>query len=440
MLKFVGVSAFAVIALLAPASAETLQDALAMAYRSNPTIRAERARLRATEELKAQAWAAALPQVQASASYGSLEDTQTTSPIIGPGTTQTTNLNPLTASVNAEQPIFNGFRNINAIKQARARVRAGGAELVGVEQDIMRRVATSYFDVLRDSTNFDSNRANVEVLIRQKQEADIRFKVGEVTRTDVSQAEARLAGARAGLAAAQARLAVSRSIYAELVGQSPATLEPAPALPALPETLDAAKALAKEYAPSVISAREIENANRKQVAIAKGALAPTISATAGYQYAEEPSTFLDKDENFAYGVRATMPIFLGGSNWSRIKEARALHDSSRARTDEAERRAEALVTAAWEQYVAAGITISSATSQVAANELALTGVRREAQVGTRSTLDVLDAEQELLNSRVSLANAQRDERVAAFALLAEAGVLNPDAIGVDAESIIPQED
>ncbi len=440
MFKRLSLFASVAAAILGPASAETLQDALAMAYQTNPTIRAERARLRATEQLKAQAWSQTLPQVRANAAYSKLDETQTLNPVISGGGTQEVDLNPLTADVSAEQLIFNGFRNINAIKQARARVRAGGAQLIGVEQDVLTRVATAYFDVLRDETNFESNRKNVEVLIRQKQEADLRFKVGEVTKTDVAQADARLAGARAGLAASQARLAASRAIYAELVGQAPQTLEPTPQLPSLPESLDAAKALADEYSPRVVAAREIEDASRKQVAIAKGAIAPTISVTAGYQYAEEPSTFVEKDESFSYGIRASAPIFLGGANWSRIKEARALYDSSRQETYEAERRAESEVTVAWEQYVAAGLTINSASAQVSANELALTGVRRESQVGTRSTLDVLNAELELLNSRLNLANAQRDERVAAFALLAAAGVLNPDAIGIDAEALIPKDD
>jgi outer membrane protein TolC len=142
----------------------------------------------------------------------------------------------------------------------------------------------------------------------------------------------------------------------------------------------------------------------------------------------------------SYGVRAKVPLFTGGLNRSRIREARALHDSARAQVVEAERRAEAEVTAAWEQLIAARMTIESAGAQVSANELALEGVRREAQVGTRTTLDVLDAEQELLNAEVRLANAERDARVAAFSLLAAAGVLNPDAIGIDAASILPKED
>ncbi|MEQ8748622.1 MAG: TolC family protein, partial [Amphiplicatus sp.] len=182
------------------ASAQSLEDALAVAYRTNPTIRAERARLRATEELKAQAWANALPQITASGSYQKVDETQViNSAVIGGGTGATEqqfDLNTVTGGVQGEQVIFAGFRNYNAIKQARARVRAGGAQLAATEQSVLLDVATAYFDVLRDTTIFDSNRNQVEVLLRQLDEAQARFRVGEVTRTDVSQAEARLAGAR----------------------------------------------------------------------------------------------------------------------------------------------------------------------------------------------------------------------------------------------------
>jgi outer membrane protein len=440
MLKLLGAAALLVLP-LSGAAAESLTDALALAYASNPTIRAERARLRATEELKAQAWSGALPQISAQGGYSNVKDTQTINPaIFGTGGTRTSTFQPLTGSVSGELPVFTGFRNYNAIRQARARVRAGGAQLAAVEQDVLSRVATAYFDVLRDLAIYDSNANNVEVLVRQKQEADLRFKVGEVTKTDVSQAEARLAGARAGLAGAQAQLAFSRATYAELVGQAPGTLEPVLALPDLPESLDSAKELADAYAPGVVAAREQEEASRRQVAIAKGALLPSVSIVAGYDYADEPSTFIQKDETFSYGVRASAPLFAGGSNWSQIREARALHDSARASVIEAERRAASAVTAVWEQIVAARITISAARAQVAANELALDGVRREAQVGTRSTLDVLDAEQEYLNAKVTLANAERDERVAAFSLLAAAGVLNPEAIGINGADLIPAQD
>lgn len=424
------------------AAAQTLEDALAVAYRTNPTIRAERARLRATEELKAQAWANALPQITAGASYQHIEQTQTINSEVFGGTGPTTRsfeLNTLAASVSGEQVIFAGFRNINAIKQARARVRAGGAQLAATEQAVLLDVATAFFDVLRDNAIYDSNRNQVTVLLRQLDEAQARFRVGEVTRTDVSQAEARLARARASLAGAQAQLAISRARYVELVGEAPGTLQEAQP-PLLPESLAAAQEVARAYAPAAVVARENASASRRQVSIARGEFLPTVSLTAGYQYADEPSSFALSDEQFAYGARASVPLFLGGRNLSRVREARALADSAEASVEEAERRVAAQVTGAWEQLLAARATIVAAQTQVDANRLALAGVRRESQLGARTTLDVLDAEQELLNAEVQLATARRDERAAGFALLAAAGVLTLDAIGVNPESVIPADD
>lgn len=427
-----GAAAFALAFVAAPAAAETLQEALATAFSTNPTIRAERARLRATRELRAQAWAEALPRIGADGSYSRTTNTQSLNPgVFGGGGTRTSTFNPLTGQVEGSLTIFNGFRNANAVRQARARVRAGGAELASVEQRILQEVATAYFDVLRDETIYQSNLNNVDVLVRQKREAELRFEVGEVTRTDVAQADARLAQSRAGLAAAQARLAVTRARYAELVGAPPGSLDPAPAAPDLPADLETALQIARDYAPANVAAREREKASARGVSIAKGALSPTVALTASYQYAEEPSTFVNSDETFSYGVRASVPIFSGGLNLSRIREARALHESAEHAVAEAARAVAASVTSAFEQHVAARIAIEAARAQLAANQLALDGVRREAQLGARSTLDVLNAEQELLDAKVDLANAERDGRAASFALLAAAGVLTLDAAGLD---------
>ncbi len=416
-------------AIFAPsASAESLKDALAVAYRTNPTIQAERAQLRAIREGRAQAWAGALPQISAQSTYDKLETTQTsaTSSIFD----ESTKLDQITGGVTAEQPIFTGLRNFNAIKQAGARIRAGGAQLAAVEQQVMRDAAISYFDVVRDMAVYGLNKNNVEVLLKQREHAELRFEVGEVTRTDVAQAEARLSGARSQLTSAQAQLAVSRANYAALIGSMPATLEPSPPLPDLPEALEDAQSLARFYAPAIIAARETEQASDRQIKIAKGALLPSVSLTGSYQYAEEPNTFITSVENYTYGARASVPIFLGGLNYSRIREAKALNDSDRKRIEEAERQTTASVTGAWSQLIAARATIESARVQVEANILALEGVRREALVGSRTTLDILDAEQEFLNAKVALATAERDEQSAAYGLLATMGVLTPEAVGI----------
>ncbi|MFN0023718.1 MAG: TolC family outer membrane protein [Parvularculaceae bacterium] len=427
-----GVSAAALMS--STAWGQSLEDALSAAYNSNPTIAAERARQRATKEQTPQAIASALPQITGSASYQKTDGTTTLDNRFfdptTPGTRQIeTKLDTTSYQVSGEQPIFTGFRNFNAIRAARARVKAGAAELALVEQDVLTRAASAYFDVVRDMEVASANANNVEVLIRQKREADLRFEVGEVTRTDVAQAEARLAQSRANLTTAQARLAVSRASFVEIIGASPASLEDDPVLPAVPASLEQSLSISREGAPSIVRARMAERAQKRNVQVAKGQFSPTVSLTASYQFADEPSISAIEDEQFAYGVRGSVPIFLGGLNISRVREAKALHDQSRRQVEEAERRADAAVTGAWEQLAAARANIQSATSQVEASELALNGVRREAQLGVRTTLDVLDAEQEFLNAKVSRANAERDARLATFQLLAAMGALGPDVDG-----------
>lgn len=412
----------------APAQSQTLVEALSLAYETNPSIGAERARQRATNETKAQAWAGALPQVTAGASYSKVDNDQTINNAAFGGvgaSDRSFELETKAAQVQAEQPIFTGFRNFNQIRAARASAKAGAAQLDAVEQDVLRRAATSYFDVVRDAKVYQSTLNNVEVLLRQKEEAALRFEVGEITKTDVAQADARLARARAQLTTAQAQLAVSRASFQELIGQPPETLEDDPALPSTPANLDEAQAAARELAPAIVRARMTAEASRRRVAAARGAVLPTVSLTASYQYAEEPSTFVLSDEQFAYGARASLPLATGGLNLSRIREAKALADADRQRVLEAERAVEAQVRAAFEQLQAARANIASARAQVDANRLALEGVRRESQLGVRTTLDVLDAEQEFLNAEVSLAGAERDARAATFTLLAALGALEP---------------
>lgn len=433
MLRVLKVATIAFVVLVpgSPTVGETLSDALAIAYNTNPTIRAERARLRATREAKAQAWAGALPQISGQTAFAKTDTTQTA--LFDPSGPQTIDqqLNTLTAGVSGEQPVFAGFRNFNAVKQAGARIRAGGAQLVAVEQSVLSDVAAAYFNVQRNMTIYDLSKKNIDVLSRQLEMASVRFEVGEITRTDVAQSEARLAEARARLSSVQGDLSIARAEYAQLVGQVPGDLEPVETLPELPESLDAAMTLAREYAPSVIGARENSEAARRQVKIARGALLPTISLTADYQYADEPSFFVQQSEQFAFGARATVPLFSGGANYSRVREAKAQHSATKSQLVEAERLVEAQVTSAWQRLIASRAIIVSAEQSVKANELAFEGVTQEAAYGTRTTLDVLNAEQELLNAQVTLVNARRDAKSAAFSVLAAIGLLTPDAIGVE---------
>jgi len=413
------------------ASAESLRDALGIAYRTNPSIQSQRAQLRATGELKSQALAALLPQINGQLAIQRSDQTQVLAFQGQPAQTQEATLDQFNYGVSGEQLIFDGFRSMHAVKQAAAQIDAAEAQLIGVEQQLLRDVAIAYFDVVRDEAVYNLNRSNVEVLLKQQEQAQVRFRVGEITRTDVAQADARLAGARADLTNASAQLAVSRSRYAELVGQLPGSLEPEPPAPALPPSLDAAKTLGREIAPAVLVARATERASKRNVKIAKGAFSPRATVNADYQFADGSSPFILENENFSYGARVNVPILQGGARLSRIREAKALNDRDRQRIFEAERQVEAQIISAWEQLQAATATIESANVQVEANELALRGVRKEALVGTRTTLDVLNAELELLNAQVALETAKRNEQTATYGLLAAVGMLTPDLIGLE---------
>ena len=423
---------------LGPASGQTLREALASAYATNPSITAERARLRATREARPQAIAALLPTVTASGAYGSLDDKSVFNGAAfgagdgAAGVTRRSDLEPLSGQVQAQQTLFAGWRNLNALKVAAARIRSGGARLASVEQRVLLDAAVAYFDVVRDASIFDSNASQASVLARQYEESRARLEVGELTRTDVSQAEARLAGARAALSAAGAELDASRATYAQMIGDAPGALEKAPVMPDIPSSLEDAVAAARLLSPALIAAKENAEAARRGVAIAKGAFGPAITANAGYSYAEEQSAFVLSSEQATFGLRAQMPIFTGGLNLSRVREAKAEADAARASADEEERRAVAQTTAAFQRIAAARSTIAAARAQVEANRTALAGVRRESEVGARTTLDVLDAEQELLNAETTLAGAERDERASIFILLAAMGALTSDSLDIAA--------
>jgi len=428
------------VALPAPSAAETLREVLEAVYRTNPNIHAERNRLQAISEADNQAWAGALPQVSASTTYSNVDQDQVVNTEIFGMATQSTRhykLDSFSYTLSAEQTLFNGFRNYHAIKQAKSRVRAGEAQLTAYEQQVLRDAATAYFDVVRDMKVYSANSSNVDVLMNQLKDVKVRFELGAVTKTDVSQAEARFAGARSQLAEAKTALMVSRARFRELAGFLPGTLDPTPPLPLLPANEEEALAFASANAPLATAIREEEAASRRQYYIERSALAPSVAFTASYLNADEASSFVDHDEQFAYGVRATVPIFLGGLRFSKIREAKAMNERDRSRIVAVDRQIETQVTAAWEQLFEARSRIDAAQAQADANELALVGVKREAQLGTRSTLDVLNAEQEYLNSTVMLASANRDEQVAAYSLLAAIGGLTIDADAYEPQAAGP---
>lgn len=440
-------------------SAETLGGAIALAFQSNPTLQAERAALRAAGEGVTIARGDRFPQISASAGldYTDLDRTDNAGAL-------NENLNVVTFSdrvsettrrsvaLSASQTLYAGGSVRAGIDAAAATREAARAQLATVEQGVLLDVITSYVNTRRDQEVVRIRANNVDVLLRQFEAARDRFEVGEVTRTDVAQAEARLAGARTELAAARASLASTRALYEQVVGQAPGTLAPPPPLPPLPETFNAAAETASDNNPAIIAARFAEAGARANVRAARSAFRPSINATASAQLAGDRGDFsqgragdpfasagdVDEDtETLAAGLTATIPLFTGGANGARVRQALASGNQARLQVREAERSVQAAVTSTWNTVLATRAQIDSSREQVRANEVAFEGVEEEARVGGRTTLDVLDAEQELLDARLALVTAESDAYVAGFALLEAIGELAPRALSLAAAGPAP---
>lgn len=422
-------SAFALLS-AAPASAQTLTEALAEAYNTNPSLLAERARLRATDENLSQANAGWRPTVTVNGSAGFSQDYR--NDISG---------DSWSADITASQPIFEGGAVFARRDIAKAQIRAGRASLRGIEGGILLGAVQAYMDVVRDLSTVELSKRQVEVLERERQASQDRFDVGEITRTDVAQAEARLSGARTSLIAAQAQLEASRAAFIRVIGRAPQNLQNAPSMPALPKTLEDAVNEALQLNPSLVAAREQQLASAAGVDLAVSALLPTVDLTARYTIGESNSdAILSTDRNTetgSIGLGARVPLYQGGGEYSSIRQAKQTNNQNRMLATQSEREAIEDVTNAWEALEAARASIRSAQDQVRASEIAYEGVRQEAEVGARTTLDVLNAEQELLNARVTLVTNQRNEYVAAYGLLNAMGRLSAGDLGLPVEVYDP---
>ncbi len=434
-----GAAALAVLCATPAAQGQTLEEALALAYDSNPTLLAERAALRAVDEGFIQARSAALPSVSASVGTSVTDSRRAGGGDPTTGFTFPENTNTqgtTTTSVAINQNVYRGGRTRAAMDGALANIEAARARLFSVEQQVLVDAVTAYEDVRRDEEIVSIRANNVAVLERQLQAARDRFEVGEITRTDVAQAEARVAGARAQLSAARGDLLTSRATYERVIGSPPGTLAPPPPLPGLPSTLDEAIALGFDRNPDVVAARFVEEAAQADVRSAAGALRPSVSASLSARDNDAYLSGLDS-ESVTAGATLSIPLFAGGRNSSQLRQSRAAASQARLNLRNAERVVRQNVSSSWSIFESAQAVIVSSQEQVRANEIAFEGVEEEARVGLRTTLDVLDAEQELLESRLTLVSAERDVYVAGFRLLQASGGLSAQALGVDAEYYDP---
>ena len=413
----------------APLGAETLREALISTYQGNPELLAARARLRQIDETVPLAKAEGRLDLSGSGTY--IENVKrSTASFTSPE-------RQVAASVDARLPIFAGGTVRNSVRAARSRVEAGRADLRSAEAEIFTDAVAAYMDVIRDEAIVALNANQVSVLETNFQASRDRFEVGDLTRTDVAQSEARLSLARSQLEAAQAQLVASRENYVRVVGKAPANLESPPLLPGLPETVENALALALEDNPNLIAARKASEASRYDVNAARGTRLPRLSAIAGGDYVN----FLDSlgagspvsntSTSATVGAQLTIPFYQGGGPGARVRQSQARASEAAETMIAVERGVIAQVRSAYAGYAAAQAVIRSASATVSANELALEGVRAENSVGTRDVLDVLNAEQELLNARVQLVSARRNAYVAGFALLAAMGRAEAEDLGLD---------
>jgi outer membrane protein len=426
------------LALSCPAGAETLESALALAYRNNPTLNAQRAALRVTDESVPQALAGYRPRINATADSG-YQHYESTTISAGNFTLTNTNISPRGGNVGLVQTIYNGQRTGSLTRQAESSVLSGRETLRNAEQTALLDAATAYMNVLRDTALLDLQRRNVQVLQEQLKQARDRFNVGEVTRTDVAQAESRLAASQSQVLAAEANLKASQAAYRRVIGIEPVNLRAGmPVDRFSPRTLDAAVEVGRSQHPTITAAQYTVDAAQYAVKAAEGTLYPTVTVESSVQRRWDlaPGT-MDQLTGTVLG-RVAVPIYQGGSEYSIIRQTKETLGQRRIELDVSRDLVRAAVVQSWSQLEATKAQIIAAQAQVTATEVALNGVREEARVGQRTTLDVLNAQQELVNARVALVTAQRDRVVASFTLLSSVGRLSPQTLQLVAENYDPR--
>jgi outer membrane protein/adhesin transport system outer membrane protein len=429
----------------ATVSAQTLQETLVSAYTTSPTLEAARAALRATDEGVAQARSGWRPTItgQASAERNWTDTATGTSGGVGAGVglgTQSglvvSNNTSVSASLN--QPLYRGGRTTAAIRQAEATVEAGRSNLVDTEQTLLLNAVTAHMNVVRDRAVLDLNGNNETVLQQQLQATRDRFTVGEVTQTDVSQSESRLAAAAAARVAAAGTLEASLAAYEQIVGrQASAPRFPETIALALPESEAAAIEQALANNPAVAEAEAAARAAEAAVRVAFGRLLPDVSLTGSASRSDNSQGRIESIEAASFGARATVPLYQGGAEHAQVRAAKQTAEQRRQEAESVRRQVTENAVRAWNGIVTARASIEARQSQVRAADIALEGVRQEAMVGSRTTLDVLDQEQERLNARVELVRAERDQVVAAYALLAATGRLTAESLGLPVDLYRP---
>jgi len=416
---------------------ESLPEALAKAYQSNPQLNAERARQRATDENVPQALAGYRPQIVASLSVG----LQAVRNLLPDNTIQSATLKPWTIGVTVTQTLFNGFKTANSVRVAELQVRSGREALRNVGQGVLLDAVTAYSNVLANQSLVEAQRSNVAFLREILGVTQRRLNAGDVTPTDTAQAEARLSRGQADLNAAEVSLAISRATYTQVIGNPPGQLRPAePVDRYLARSRDDATTMAFKEHPAVLAASFDVDVASTTIRVAESSLLPTIGVQGSASHSQDSDPTLSTFRTDQASVTAQMnaPIYDGGTAASQTRQAKELAAQSRLVLDQVRNQARTAAIGAWVANEGAKIAVAASESEVRAAGVALEGVRKEAQGGQRTTVDVLNSQQDLISAKARLIGAQRDRVIASYTLLSAIGRLDVKTLALNTPDYLPE--
>lgn len=414
--------------------ASTFEDALTAAYETNPRIKAERNRLESTDENLSLAVSGFRPTIGVTYDRGREKSSVNGAEDVTGTTTS--------KSLRLEQPLFRGGGTISSLQSAKQRVKAGQFDLMATEQQVLLDAVTVYMDVVAASSLLDLSRKNESVLSEQLRVAKTRFQVGEVTRTDVAQSQSRLSEARSSVIAAEGQLVSAVAAFERVVGYKPMGEMAIPGkLPELPLNLNEALERGRAANPQFLSAIHTAKSARYDIRTYQSHILPSVSLVGAMTRDEGvgiagANTKLDQD---SIGVEVTIPLYQSGAEYARVRAAKAVARSQDHLATDVRQSIDQSVTQGWEEFETAVATITARTDQIKAAEVALEGVKQEHQYGSRTLLDVLDAERELFTARSNLVRADRDRVVAAYTLAFRLGQMTPAILALHVTPYDPQE-
>ena len=423
------------------AHAESLFEALAYTYETNPTLEANRAYLRSVDERVGQAKAGWRPNLSAVGNAAYTDQRYKNYP----GVDDFDYDNDMyDAGLSLTQPIFSGFKTVSGVNYAETIVKQERENLKSTEQAVLLNSAVAYVDVITQRAVLELQKNQEQVLARHLKSYQKRFEVGDLTKTDVAQSEARLEGAKTNRIVAEGDLETANAAYVSMVGRKPPEKTRVNDLDKfLPKTLSECLDIMRTNNPSLKAAEFADEASQYNITLQRGDLLPelNVNAGAGYQWGQPLPQLDDKYDGHYWQVGANLkvPLYQGGGEYAKVREAKQLANQARINLEQVKRDLVKSTTQAWDQYRSTKSSIESIEAQIKASKMALDGVIREADVGSRTVLDVLDAEQEYLNNRVQLVQAERNMTVAALNLLSAMGHMTAGSLKLNVAQYNPQD-